>query len=400
VQIEAGSMAEQAAAGVMERDASRALTPEALAEIAHELRTPLGGIAAMAEMLVRGMPAERRELADALIASVAHLREVASAILDDHRAAAAQPAGADAVASLASPDLAGMLAPVLGAARARAAAAGLSFTARIGESVPAAIAGIDATRLRQMLENLLDNAFKLTSAGEIGLAIDRIERRGDMHVLRFAVRDSGPGFSGEQAAALFERFHRLDETLPGTGIGLSLVRRYARAHGGDAQAEALPGSGAVVWFSIAVRDGAPAPCEAAPARCARPTILVVDDDPAGRMVMAAMLRQFGCEVMAAGSAPEALGLLGERHVDAVTMDMTMQDMNGGEATRAIRATWPARLLPVIAVTGRVSERDQRLFRQAGANGFVPKPVSPRAVWAALREAGVIAPGRPFPLAAA
>jgi CheY-like chemotaxis protein len=225
-----------------------------------------------------------------------------------------------------------------------------------------------------------------------------------MHVLRFAVRDSGPGFSREQAAALFERFHRLDETVPGSGIGLSLVRRYARGHGGDAQAEALPGGGAVVWFSIAARDAQVAeivvPSANAPRQAERPTILVVDDDPAGRMVMAAMLRQFGCEVMAAGSAPEALGLLRERHVDAVTMDMTMQEMNGGEATRAIRATWPARLLPVIAVTGRVSERDQRLFRQAGANGFVPKPVSPLAVWTALREAGIIAPSRPFPLAAA
>jgi CheY-like chemotaxis protein len=256
-----------------------------------------------------------------------------------------------------------------------------------------------------MLENLIDNAFKVTAAGSIGLAVDRIERRGDMHVLRFAVRDSGPGFSREQAAALFERFRRLDETVPGSGIGLSLVRRYARGHGGDAQAEALPGGGAVVWFSIAARDAAEVtaveePGGEAPRHATRPTILVVDDDPAGRMVMAAMLRQFDCEALVAASAPEALGLLRERHVDAVTMDMTMREMNGGEATRAIRTTWPARSLPVIAVTGRVSERDQRLFRQAGANGFVPKPISPRAVWAVLRETGIIAPGRPFPLAAA
>lgn len=388
-------MAKQAAEGTGERNAARALTPDALAEIAHELRTPLGEIGAMAEMLARDMPADRRELADALLASVAHLHRIASGILDDHRAAAAAMPSAPATQSLAD-----MLAPVLQAARARADLSGLAFTTRIAESVPASIAGIDALRLRQMLENLLDNAFKLTRAGEVGVDIDRIERRGDLHVLRFAVRDSGPGFAPGQAARLFERFHRLDETVPGTGIGLSLVRRFARSCGGDAQAEALPGSGAVVWFSIAVRDAADAPEQAVPMPADRPTVLVVDDDPAGRMVMTAMLRQFGCEVLAAESAPQALGLLRARPVDAVTMDMTMREMNGGEATRAIRATWPADRLPVIAVTGRVSERDQRLFRQAGANGFVPKPVSPRAVWSALREAGIIAPGRPFPLAAA
>jgi CheY-like chemotaxis protein len=286
-----------------------------------------------------------------------------------------------------------MLAPVLAAARARAEMAGLAFSVSVGESLPATLGGIDATRLRQMLDNLLDNAFKLTRSGEIGLAVDRIERRGDIHLLRFAVRDSGPGFPRGQAEQLFERFHRLDETLPGTGIGLSLVRRYARAFGGDAQAEALPAGGAVVWFSVAVQDGAPARGDADPAVSGRPTILVVDDDPAGRLVMTAMLRQFGCEVIAADSAPEALDVLRRHRVDAVTMDMTMRGMNGGEATRVIRDRWPGRALPVIAVTGRVSESDRRLFRQAGADGFVAKPVSPRAVLAALRQAGVVAPDK-------
>lgn len=381
------------------------LSSAVLAEIAHELRTPLGGIEAMAALLCDAdlSEAQQREAAEALLASVAHLRQVAGAILRDHRAQARQASERPVASAPAegTVHLGQLLALVAVAARARAADQGLAFTLRVAEGVPEVIRA-DGTQLRQMIENLLDNAFKVTCGGGVSLNIDRIGRHGPSHHLRFAVRDNGPGFSAEQAQGLFEPLSRLDETLPGTGLGLSLVRRFARAMGGDAHADGMPGAGAIVWFTIVVAaPRAAAVPRSGGAECRAPAILVVDDNPASRMVMAVVLRQFGCEVGQAADGQEALAAVRRQPFDAVMMDMSMTDMDGAEATRRIRAlpNVPASL-PIIAVTGRVSEADQRQFRQAGANAFVPKPLLPRTVWLALRETGIFAEDARCPPAAA
>lgn len=380
------------------------MTAERLAEVAHELRTPLGGIEAMAALLAQGVLSEsQRHAVEALQASVAHLRQIAGEILDDHRAASTSAGVGVAPRTL---DLAAFLAPIATAARLRAAARGVTFSLRISEGVPAVI-GADGTLLRQMVENLLDNALKLTEAGSVSVSVDRVGRRGACHQLRFAVRDTGPGFDAGQAEQLFERFHRLDERRPGTGLGLALVRRLARGMGGDVGAEGMPGAGAIVWFTIAVEAagaGNPAGSVAAiadwaPAR-PMPTILVVDDNMASRMVMTVVLKQFGCDAVQAASGLEALTLVETRSFAAVMMDMTMAGMDGADATRAIRRSKDGATLPVIGVTGRVGPSDEARFRTAGATGFLPKPISPRGVWACLREAGVFPADEPYPLAAA
>ena len=368
-----------------------ALTAARLAEVAHELRTPLGGVEAMATALCEAdLPPESARMAQALLASAQHLRAVASALLDEHRRAETESADAPRAV-----DLDGLLAPILAAARSRAAAKGLAFSCRIGDGAPARPV-LRRTAVRRMLENLLDNAFKATTCGHVELSVDRIARRRSVHELRFAVRDTGVGFAPERAETLFQPF--AGDVSGAAGFGLSLVRSLATSMGGAAAAESRPGEGATVWFTLLAAGDAAPPPRAAPRRrdaelpADAPRILVVDDNGPSRTVLSVVLRQFGFAVEEASSGAEALARLPGGDFHAVMMDMTMDGLDGPATTRAIRSlACAAAKTPIIAVTGRVSAAEQRTFLDAGAGAVAPKPISPAAIWRALDALGLVQP---------
>jgi CheY-like chemotaxis protein len=361
------------------------LAAATVAEIAHELRAPLGGIEAMAQLLREsGLTAKQQRLVDGLCAAADHLRAVASDILED----AAAQAGELAIdeQELALP---GFLDGVATAAEARAAARGLAFTL-VADAALSPVVRADGRRIRQMLENLIDNAIKVTERGSVMLKVERFDRRGAFEGLRFSVIDTGPGFTAEQGATLFKSFGRLDNGVSGTGLGLSLVRRFAHAMGGEAGCHGEPGIGARFWFTLRLKT----PREASPDEPSQPhaapasgRILIVDDNQANRMIMAAVLEHFGFAIAEAASAEQALAMLPAGRFAAVMMDQTLPGLSGLEALRLIRAMpEPLGSLPVIPVTGRVSPKDKRAFADAGANGFVEKPVTARAVREALDQA--------------
>jgi CheY-like chemotaxis protein len=350
------------------RPDDRPVTP--LAEVAHELRSPLGGVEAMARLLSETtLTDEQRRLVDALCAASAHLRAIANDVLDGGGEVKAPSIEEHPV------DLPAFLTMFATAAEARARAKGLSFSVRIDDVIAPVILA-DGRRLRQMLENLIDNAMKVTEAGRVELAIERLDRRGGFEAIRFAVTDTGPGLTAEEAGQLFRAYNRLANSVAGTGLGLSMVRRLARAMGGEAGCDSEPGRGATFWFTLRLKQAA---ATRGPGR-----ILVVDDNHANRLIMGAVLEHFGHAMVEAASAEEALELLPSGAFAAVLLDHTLPGLSGLEALKLIR-TMPDPLgsLPVIPVTGRVSGADREAFAAAGANGFVEKPVTARALKEAL-----------------
>jgi CheY-like chemotaxis protein len=246
--------------------------------------------------------------------------------------------------------------------------------------------------VRQMLENLIDNAVKVTSSGAITLDLEHVDTRGAFIGLRFVVTDTGPGFNDAAREKLFKAFSRINDKVEGTGLGLTIVRKFAGMMGGEAGCASTPGQGASFWFTLRLKQvEACAPGKAdheiaplIPAQSRLP-VLVVDDNATNRMILSAILEHFGYACLEAASGEAALDILSERSVAAVMMDQTLPGISGVETLKAIRAMQGVSAsVPVIPVSGRVGAADREAFAKAGANGFVEKPVSARAIMEALQ----------------
>jgi two-component system, sensor histidine kinase len=363
------------------------LDAQYLAEVVHELRSPLGGIDAMAELLsATELTVDQRRLVEGLSAASKHLRLIADDVLDNQAVSKNAYQWKEQTFNLKE-----LLGTIEIAAEARAAAKGLWFNLDLQNMLPEEISS-DRRCIRQMIENLIDNAIKVTTVGKISLHISRVEQRGKFLGLRFEVRDTGPGFSAMEKKSLFKSFNRLDNGINGSGLGLAMVSRIARAMGGEVGCESEPGHGATFWFTISVKaatmsEGARVlkakAAEAAPSN----SILVVDDNQSNRQIMQVMLEHFGFQTLEAESGERALELLRDHTVAAVMLDQTLTGISGLQTLAAIRTSgqvWSS--IPIIPVTGRVSHADRAAFAKAGATGFVEKPITARSVRNALELA--------------
>jgi len=218
----------------------------------------------------------------------------------------------------------------------------------------------DPGLLRAALANLLGNAWKFT--GRQHKAV--IEFGVGMHrgVEAYYVRDNGAGFDMTRADRLFGTFQRLhtDKEFPGTGIGLAIVRRVVRRHGGEVWAESADGQGATFYFTLGHRPALPMPDEAQalprgtapvpekPAAAAAASVLLVDDDPDVLVLAVRALRAEGYELLTAGNAEAALGLLRQRSVSAVVSDFSMPGRNGAELLAEVARLHPRALRVIVS----------------------------------------------------
>jgi CheY-like chemotaxis protein len=334
-----------------------------MADLLHELRAPLGGIEAMAELLAgSAVNPEQARIIASLQASAAHLR----AIADHGLGAAREPAG-----PMRLEDLISAIA-VSGEARARLR--GLGFVL-CRSDLPADLHVPDATALRQVLENLIDNAIRLTVTGEITLSV---ARQGDR--LAVSLADRGPGLTEVQAEALMTRGGTLADRAGGAGLGLRIARRVVAAHGGNLsvrpQAE---GTGSIFGFDWPLALHAPVQPEVT----AAPSCLVLDDHPASRLVLRTILSRFGRDASEAATIAEAEAVLAQGPLDLVLVDLRLQ---GGDSLafirgcRALRQATPMQLVVVSA--------DDPIEAGLAADDFdaaILKPISVQAVADALRR---------------
>ncbi|MEY9181526.1 CheY-like chemotaxis protein/nitrogen-specific signal transduction histidine kinase [Bradyrhizobium sp. USDA 326] len=391
------------AAGKVRKRSTKAVAPDvvqaALAAFAHEVRTPLTGILAISDLLATSDLGEReRRWADTIKAGAEHLASLATLFVDAARTGKGTAKGGSTLrqdlfdlrtlARNAGDSLAG-----------RAAAKGLQAEVGISEKLPGLVVG-DPVRLRAALENLIDNAVKFTDQGGVALAVEpwrpaKAKATGKGRVgVSFAVSDSGIGLTMAEIKRLFRPFTQANVTIAsrfgGAGLGLSSVKQLARAMGGDIAVAPRRGGGATFTLTVALDATGSGKSRKAkggsePAAIAGLRVLSVEDNPFGRVVLNTILTELGHHAEFIGRGEDAVGRLEQSAFDAVLMDMVLPGIDGIEAIRRIRALpTPLARIPIIGVSGR--GEDEAASRAAGADAFLVKPVSPRALATALLEA--------------
>jgi two-component system, sensor histidine kinase len=374
----------------------------ALAAFAHEVRTPLTGILAISDLLATSDLGEReRRWVDTIKAGAEHLSALATVFVD-----AAKPEKAKAVIRDDLFDVRALARAAADSLAGRAAAKGLACEVSIADNVPSLVSG-DPIRLRAALENLIDNAVKFTEQGGVALDVSASprtagarEKTGGDETSRtsvtFAVADSGIGLTLPEIKRLFRPFSQANVSIAsrfgGAGLGLSSVKQLARAMGGDIKASQRAGGGTTFLLTVTLapagpgsgaKPGAAGEAVSQPYRSLR--ILSVEDNPFGRVVLNTILTELGHQAEFIGRGEDAMARIEQGAFDCVLMDMVLPGIDGIEAIGRIRRLGPPHgHIPVIGVSGRAE--DDAAARAAGADAFLLKPVSPRALATALLEA--------------
>jgi CheY-like chemotaxis protein len=363
----------------------------ALAAFAHEVRTPLTGILAISDLLATSDLDEReRRWVDTIKAGAEHLASLATLFVD-----AARSRGPGLGVRQDFFDLRALARSVGDSLAGRATAKGLQSRIEISEKLPAFVIG-DPVRLRAALENLIDNAVKFTEGGGVALAVKPMRGPKGRVSVAFAVSDSGIGLTLNEIKRLFRPFSQANVSIAsrfgGAGLGLSSVKALARAMGGDIVVAQRPGGGTTFTLSVTLtRAKAPkaassgADADSSPDQARSLRVLSVEDNPFGRVVLNAILTELGHQAEFIGRGEIAAERIAQGDFDAVLMDMVLPGINGIEAIRQIRKLpAPFGRVAIIGVSGRGD--DEAASRAAGANAFLVKPVSPRALATVLLEA--------------
>ena len=364
-----------------------------LARMSHEVRTPLNAITGLCRMVLdTPLAAQQREHLEQVLQSSDALLGIINDILDYSKI----EAGGLRLESIPF-DIGQVFQSVGSLFTAKAQAQGLKLSFVGADEVPRPLLG-DALRLGQILINLVGNAIKFTSQGEVAVSVEVAERLPEHGIsLAFAVRDTGIGIPADQHAHLFAPFTQADSSITrrfgGTGLGLAICQQLVELMGGHITLESTPGQGSTFRFTIRLQRPAESEQTAIPAvdgkktanlpRWAGERILLVDDIAINRTIASALLQRVGLEVGVASNGQEALDLLARETFSLVLMDIQMPVMDGLTATRLIRAQPQLQALPIIAMTAHATSEDQEQTHLAGMNEHLVKPIVPQLLYAAL-----------------
>jgi len=379
-----------------------------LAVMSHEIRTPLNGILGMAQLLQMAevTPAERVDYAATILDSGQVLLTLLNDILDLSKVEAGKME-----LTITPTDPTRMLQDTVTLFSKTAQRKGLLLHVD-GPALPHHCYGIDALRLKQMLANLISNAIKFTTQGEICLRVQELQRQGNQARLKVSVSDTGIGIPANKLAELFRPFSQVDSSTTrrfgGTGLGLSIVANLATLMGGEVGVESTEGHGACFWFTLSapvlvpsVPTPRPIPESEMPASAPdTPTppntrILIAEDNPVNRKFIQIMLTRLGyTQLQMAENGAEAV-----QHIQAgeypglVLMDCQMPVMDGYEATRQIRqwqrtqreAGHTPPEIPIVALTAAAFDNEREACLAAGMDDFLAKPVAMQALQDMLRH---------------
>jgi signal transduction histidine kinase/FixJ family two-component response regulator len=370
-----------------------------LAMMSHEIRTPMNGVLGMLDVLEHEQPSagQRR--------TIATMRESAQALLrivDDVLDFSKIEAGRLELESVEF-DLRALIESCVAALEPQARAKGLPLHVNVEPGSAAVLLG-DPIRVRQVLTNLLANAVKFTVSGKVGIDAATRPVGAGLVELTLVISDTGIGMSENEQRGLFQPFGQADSSTTrrygGTGLGLSIVRRLAQSMGGDVSVQSQPGLGSIFMVLLRLQEapatsalralsrdhprvearfasGNPTPAEAGAAG-RRPKVLIVDDHPANREVLARQLALLDIDGVFACDGRDALRQLATTQVDAVLTDIHMPELDGyglAREWRAAEAARDAKRLPLVAVTANAMRGEAEACYAAGLDAFISKPVS-------------------------
>ena len=364
---------------------------EFVANVSHEVRTPMTAILGMTDLaLETELTAEQREYLTAVRSAADELLALLEDLLDFSALDACRLAVQRVPFSLRE-----SVGDSVRTHEPRAQDRDLALTCEIAPSVPDAVVG-DPRRLRQVIEKLVDNAIKFTAQGGVAVRVDA-EVAADEVLLHCSVADTGIGIPREQQETIFEPFVQGDGSATrrygGTGLGLAIASDVVQLMGGNIWVESEAGRGSTFHFTARLAQEPLSP----PAPDRRPAplrggagglhVLLAEDNAVNRKVAVRLLQKRGHMVVAVEDGRQALRALDGERFDVVLMDVQMPEMDGFEATAAVRARERVEggHLPIVALTAYAMKGDRERCLEAGMDAYVAKPVNADELFATLER---------------
>lgn len=375
----------------MVADQANLAKSEFLANLSHELRTPMNAIIGLSSILANSHPLsdKQRMYLNTMKGSADNLLTLINDLLDVAKIESKAIELEDITF-----DLQRLLQEILSMMSVRAVEKSLKLELDLSGLDNKLYYG-DPNRLRQILLNLLSNAVKFTDQGRVSLYVSSVEKDGDTHRLTFEVQDSGIGIAEDKISTIFEKFTQADASISrrygGTGLGLSITKTLVELMGGQISVKSKPDAGSVFFFTIPLKVSSSEKYVskddevkdvnnvAAPPKV--PKVLIVEDFEPNALVASSFIEEFGYTYDIAKNGHEALSCIRNHNsYFAILMDVQMHGMNGFEATKAIRKYEADNGKPrhfIIGMTAHALAGDRERCYDAGMDDYIPKPFNPK-----------------------